>query len=75
MLNKDEQTVNWKNILDNLVQSNIPEESKVIYEKYHETISQDYQVSIDALPEEKFVKHKISVIKQKHKKEAISGVV
>ena len=75
VLNRDEETVNWKNILDSLVQSNISEKPKAIYEKYFRTITQDYHVSIDALPEEKIVKNKISVIRQKHKKKAISGVV
>ena len=75
VLNRDEETVDWKNILDSLVQSNISEKPKAIYEKYFRTITQDYHVSIDALPEEKIVKNKISVIRQKHKKKAISGVV
>ena len=58
VLNKDGETIDWKNILDSLVQSNISEKPKAIYNKYFRTITKDYHVSIDALPEEKLLKIK-----------------
>ena len=75
VFNKDKHIVDWKNILDNLVQNNISEKPKVIYEKYCNILTKDYHVSIDDMPQEKIVKHKISAIRQKHKKKAIGGVV
>ena len=75
VFNKDKHIVDWKNILDNLVQSNISEKPKVIYEKYCNILTKDYHVSIDDMPQEKIVKHKINAIRQKHKKKAIGGVV
>ena len=75
VFNKDKHIVDWKNILENLVQSNISEKPKVIYEKYCNILTKDYHVSIDDMPQEKIVKHKISAIRQKHKKKAIGGVV
>ena len=75
MFNKDKHIVDWKNILESLVQNNISEKPKVIYEKYCNILTKDYHVSIDDMPQEKIVKHKISAIRQKHKKKAIGGVV
>ena len=75
VLDKDKHVVDWMNVLDDLVQSNISDKPKVIYEKYCTVITKDYNVSMDDMPQEKIVKNKINAIRQKHKKKAIGGVV
>ena len=67
--------VNWQSVLEELVSKKVLEKPEAIYKQFLLIMIETYSIPLEEVPAKGDVKKKISVFKQKYKKEAITSVV
>ena len=73
--NSGNAIVNWHSVLEELVSKKIMDKPEAIYKQFLLIMTETHSIPLDDVPEKGDVKKKISALKQKYKKEAITSVV